>query len=137
MSVSITSDIWHQHLGHASDGKLHHIKSLKGFSRSNNLCDPCIRAKQTRLSFPTSTIKTSRSFELIHCDIWGVYRCDSISDARYFLSIVDDFTRGVWVYLMKNKSEVPQLLIQFCKMVDTQFEQKVKRARADNGVEFK
>ncbi|CAH9129521.1 unnamed protein product [Cuscuta epithymum] len=136
MSVSITPDVWHQRLGHASDGKIHHISSLKGFQRSNNFCDPCIRAKQTRLPFPTSAIKTTHCFELIHCDIWGGYRCDSISGARYFLSIVDDFTRGVWVYLMKNKSEVSQLLIQFCNMVSTQFEQKVKRIRTDNGVEF-
>ncbi|CAH9133803.1 unnamed protein product, partial [Cuscuta epithymum] len=136
MSVSISSDIWHQRLGHASDGKLHHINSLKGFRRSDNFCDPCIRAKQTRLPFPTSSIKTTRCFELIHCDIWGGYRCDSLSGARYFLSIVDDFTRGVWVYLMKNKSEVSQFLIQFCNMVETQFEQKVKRIRADNGLEF-
>ncbi|CAH9141419.1 unnamed protein product [Cuscuta epithymum] len=137
MSVSITPDLWHQRLGHASDGKLHHISSLKGFRRSNNFCDPCIRAKQTRLPFPTSSIKTTRCFELIHCDIWGGYRCDSISGARYFLSIVDDFTRGVWVYLMKNKSEVSQFIMHFCNMIETQFEQKVKRIRADNGVEFK
>ncbi|CAH9112219.1 unnamed protein product [Cuscuta epithymum] len=136
MSVSITSDLWHQRLGHASDGKIHHISSLKGFQRNDNFCDPCIRAKQTRLPFPKGGIKTTRCFELIHCDIWGPYRCDSISGARYFLSIVDDYTRGVWVYLMKNKSEVPQLLIHFCNMVNTQFEQKVKRIRADNGVEF-
>ncbi|CAH9137190.1 unnamed protein product [Cuscuta epithymum] len=83
MSVSISSDIWHQRLGHASDGKLHHINSLKGFRRSDNFCDPCIRAKQTRLPFPTSSIKTTRCFELIHCDIWGGYRCDSLSGARW------------------------------------------------------
>ncbi|CAH9085646.1 unnamed protein product [Cuscuta epithymum] len=136
LSVSITSDLWHQRLGHASDGKLHHISSLKGFQQSSNFCDPCLRAKQTRLPFPTSTIKTTRCFELIHCDIWGGYRSDSLSGARYFLSIVDDFTRGVWVYLMKNKSEVSQFLIKFCNMVYTQFEQRVKRIRADNGVEF-
>ncbi|CAH9128545.1 unnamed protein product [Cuscuta epithymum] len=65
MSVSITSDLWHQRLGHASDGKLQHINYLKGFQRSGNFCDPCVRAKQTRLSFPTSKIKTARSFELI------------------------------------------------------------------------
>ncbi|CAH9074692.1 unnamed protein product, partial [Cuscuta europaea] len=79
MSVSINSDLWHQRLGHASDGRLHHITSLKGFRESSKFCDPCIRAKQTRLSFPTSTIKTTRCFELIHCDIWGGYRCDTIS----------------------------------------------------------
>ncbi|CAH9134708.1 unnamed protein product, partial [Cuscuta epithymum] len=82
MSVSVTSELWHQRLGHASDGKLHHISFLKGFRRSDNFCDPCIRAKQTRLPFSSSSIKTTRCFELIHCDIWGGYRCDSIFGAR-------------------------------------------------------
>ncbi|CAH9113207.1 unnamed protein product, partial [Cuscuta epithymum] len=137
MSVASSSDLWHQRLGHASDGKLQHITSIKDFRRNNNFCDPCLRAKQTRLPFPESTSKTTHCFELIHCDIWGGYRCDSTSGARYFLSIVDDFTRGVWVYLMKNKSEVCQNLIHFCNMVENQFGQRVKRVRSDNGVEFK
>ncbi|CAH9133273.1 unnamed protein product [Cuscuta epithymum] len=37
---------------------------------------------------------------------------------------------------MKNKSEVCQHLIQFCNMVETQFEKRVKRIRSDNGLEF-
>ncbi|CAH9128381.1 unnamed protein product [Cuscuta epithymum] len=136
MPATICSDLWHRRLGHASDAKLQHITFLKGFQRNGNSCDPCLRAKQTRLSIPKSTSKTTCCFELIHCDIWGAYRSDSSSGARYFLSIVDDFTRGVWVYLMKNKSEVSQKLIKFCNMVETQFEKRVKRIRTDNGVEF-
>ncbi|CAH9142335.1 unnamed protein product, partial [Cuscuta epithymum] len=115
MSVSINLDLWDQRLGHASDQRLHNIASLQGSKRFNNFCDSCIRAKQTRLPFPVSIIKTTCCFELIHCDIWGGYKCDSITGARYFLTIVDDFTRAVWVYLIKNKSEVPQVLIQFFK----------------------
>ncbi|CAH9085144.1 unnamed protein product [Cuscuta europaea] len=136
MAVSVNLDLWHQRLGHASDNRLHHIASLQRLERTNNFCDSCVRAKQTRLPFPVSTIKTNRCFELLHCDIWGGYTCESITGARYFLTIVDDFTRGVWVYLMKNKSEVPQILIQFFEMVHTQFEQRAKRIRADNGAEF-
>ncbi|CAH9110065.1 unnamed protein product [Cuscuta epithymum] len=136
MSAVLNTDLWHQRLGHASDGKLQYITFLKGFRNNSNFCDPCLRAKQTRLSFPKSTSKTTWCFELIHCDIWGGYRCDSTSRARYFLSIVDDFTRGVWVYLMKNKSEVGQKLIQFCNMIENQFDKRVKCIRSDNGMEF-
>ncbi|CAH9096007.1 unnamed protein product, partial [Cuscuta epithymum] len=136
MGATLDSDLWHRRLGHASNGKIQHISFLKGLQQCNSFCDPCLRAKQTRLPFPKSTSKTTCCFELIHCDIWGSYRCDSTSGARYFLSIVDDFSRGVWVYLMKNKSEVCQKLIQFCNMVETQFEKRVKRIRSDNGMEF-
>jgi len=49
---------------------------------------------------------------------------------------VDDATRGVWVYLMKEKSEASQLVRDFCAMVNTQFETKVKIIRSDNESEF-
>ena len=65
----------------------------------------CLRAKQTRASFPVSENKAMNRFDLIHCDIWGAYRTKSFCGAQYFLTIVDDATRGVWVYLMKARSE--------------------------------
>jgi hypothetical protein len=36
-----------------------------------------------------------------------------------FFTIVDDYSRAVWVYLMVEKKEIADLLIQFCKMVAT------------------
>jgi len=44
-------------------------------------------------------------FKLIHCDIWGPYRVKASSGANYFLTIDDD-SRVMWVYLMKEKDEV-------------------------------
>lgn len=54
----------------------------------------------------------------------------------YFLTIVDDFSRGVWVYLKAEKSEVSHKIKQFCSMVLTQFGKRVKVLRSDNGTEF-
>ncbi|CAL1359264.1 unnamed protein product [Linum trigynum] len=81
-------------------------------------------------------IKTTTRFELIQVDIWGGYKIASLSGAHYFLTIVDDFTRGVWVYLLRYKSEVKRYLLQFCNMVRSQFNCTVKRIQADNGYEF-
>lgn len=58
-----------------------------------HVCDICPLAKQTRLSFPLSSIKTTAPFDLIHYDIWGSHKTHTHSGARYFLTIVDDFTR--------------------------------------------
>lgn len=52
------------------------------------------------------------------------------------LSIVDDFSRGVWVYSMKHKSEVERCLQSFICMVEKQFGTKIIRLRTDNGLEF-
>ena len=95
-----------------------------------------LRAKQTRMSFPISENKALNCFDLIHCDIWGPYHVKSFCGAHYFLSIVDDASRGVWIYLMKEKSEASQLLRDFCTMAKTQFGAQVKIVRSDNGMEF-
>ena len=102
----------------------------------NKACETCIQAKQTRCSFPLSNNKTTDTFEMIHCDIWGPYRVPSHSGARYFLTIVDDFSRGTWIYLMNAKSETLTKLRYFLAMVDRQFGKKVRTIRSDNGSEF-
>lgn len=58
-------------------------------------CDSCIREKQTKLPFPLSSIKTTSCFGSINCDIWGRYTTASNTRAHYFISTVDDFSRGV------------------------------------------
>jgi len=40
--------------------------------------------------------------------------------------LVDDASRGVWLYLMKEKSEVGTLLKEFVSMAQTQFDKQVK-----------
>ena len=54
----------------------------------------------------------------------------------FFLTIVDDFTRCTWVYLLKHKSKTQVYLSQFATMVSTQFNCKIKTIRSDNGTEF-
>lgn len=53
-----------------------------------------------------------------------------------FLTIVDDYSRVVWVFLLKHKNDVTWYLIDFHKWVKTQFENCIKRLRCDNGGEF-
>ncbi|CAN0917715.1 Retrovirus-related Pol polyprotein from transposon RE2 [Linum grandiflorum] len=132
------SDIWHQRLGHPSFEKLHALLIRDSIDSCHKVdhCDVCVRAKQTRLPFQSSSIKTSDGFELFHYDIWGAYRTPSLTSARYLLTIVDDYSRAVWVYLLKHKSEVGSILPTICTMIRTQFGHAARRIRADNGFEF-
>ena len=131
--------IWHQRLGHPSLGSLTALSVGCGFPLNKNLfdcCDICHRAKQTRSRFPLSESKAHRPFALIHCDLWGYYRPPSLSKCHYFLCIVDDYSRAIWVYLLKDKTEVYDKLVGFCSMINTQFDLKVQKVRSDNGKEF-
>ncbi|KAJ4747387.1 Retroelement pol polyprotein-like [Rhynchospora pubera] len=129
-------DLWHQRMGHPSRQITLLLAGFDNNNDSKDVCEICMRAKQTRDIFPDSLNKAAHSFDLIHCDIWGPYRVGSHCGAHYFLTIVDDHTRAVWVYLMAEKSETSHLLKSFCKMVQTQFGVTVKCIRSDNGLEF-
>ena len=56
--------------------------------------------------------------------------------ARYFLTIVDDYSRAVWLYLMIDKTEVFRMFMSFVAMVDRQFSQTIKVVQSHNGIEF-
>ena len=66
----------------------------------------------------------------------GPYRTISSCGASYFLTIVDDFSRAVWIYLLADKKEVSIMLKRFLAMVERQFAQQVKIFRSDNGTKF-
>ncbi|KAL9226203.1 hypothetical protein vseg_002041 [Gypsophila vaccaria] len=132
-------EFWHCRLGHPSRrvvNLLPFIDNNKSSKHDTSLCDVCLRAKQTRDKFIISENKAKSIFELIHCDLWGDYRVTSSCGSRYFLTILDDFSRSVWVYLVKAKSEVTQLLQNFVVMAKRQFDAAVKIIRTDNGTEF-
>ena len=136
--VSSDQALWHQRLGHPSFSVLSSLPVLTSSSLSvgSRSCDVCFRAKQTREVFPVSTNKSIECFSLIHCDVWGPYRVPSSCGAVYFLTIVDDFSRAVWTYLLLAKSEVRTVLTNFLVYTEKQFGKSVKVLRSDNGTEF-
>ncbi|XP_010259176.1 PREDICTED: uncharacterized protein LOC104598693 [Nelumbo nucifera] len=128
--------LWHNKLGHASLQQLS-LSLGDGFSTPiKHACDACERDKHCRNPFPLSSFRATTPFALIHCDIWGAYHVLSLSGARYFLTIVDDFSHYTWIYLTKNKFETYQLLVSFYHMVRTQSNGEIKAVRSDNGKEF-
>lgn len=75
-------------------------------------------------------------FGLIHCNLWGPYSTPSSCDAVYFLTTEDDFSRVIWVYLLRDKTEVQKAFTSFYVMVERQFETHVKIVRTNNGMEL-
>jgi len=83
-----------------------------------------------------SSSRANKAFKLLHVDIWGPYRVSTYDGYKLFLSIVDDYTRATWIFLMINKSSAFHLLESFIAFVDTQFYAQVKIIMPDNGPEF-
>ncbi|GJQ96271.1 putative RNA-directed DNA polymerase [Tanacetum coccineum] len=101
---------WWGLVGHPADQVLHVLKDKFGIKDlETSPCDMCHKAKQTREPFPISDHKTSFLGQLVHLDVWGPYRVKSREGLKYFLTIVDDFSRAVWVLpfaVLSGKNEV-------------------------------
>ncbi|GJS73677.1 retrovirus-related pol polyprotein from transposon TNT 1-94 [Tanacetum coccineum] len=128
--------LWHHRLGHVSDVKMNQIHEISVSKSSHDNCLSCPMTKFTKLPYSISESHSSNVFELIHIDIWGSYKVSTHGKFRYFLTIVDDCSRGTWIYLLEQKSDSFEALKSFIKFVTTQFDKQIKIVRSDNALEF-
>ena len=105
--------LWHQRLGHAPESKLKHIDSISASGKCKEVCLTCPMAKFAKLPYDISSSCASNCFDLVHIDIWGAYRVPARGKFRYFLTIVDDHSRAIWVYLLQYKSQAFAVLQNF------------------------
>ncbi|GKB04819.1 ribonuclease H-like domain-containing protein, partial [Tanacetum coccineum] len=97
----------HCSLGHPEDPVLNVLKDSLNIDKKDNTicCEICQRAKQTKEHFSLIDHKSKSLGDLVHLDLWGPYKVTSSKGFRFFLIVVDDYTRAVWVYLIKSKDE--------------------------------
>jgi len=129
-------DVLHARLGQTSFSKMQHIPSCKPLLSKSFSCDTCVMAKLHELPFNKSYISTTHPFQLAHMDLWGPYRIISVTGAKYFLTIVDDFTRNTWTQMLHDKSQTISTVKDFYATIETQFTAKILTVRSDNGIEF-
>lgn len=128
-------DLWHSRLGHPSKSRFNFmIRNSPNINANKEfVCEICPRAKQSRLPFSQRTSCSTHCFELIHVDIWGSFSIPSKNGSHYFLTIVDDYSRCTWIYLMMHKSETFTMLVHFFNQIHHQFNTKIDQLNSSNG----
>ncbi|GAB2287662.1 hypothetical protein Dimus_037947 [Dionaea muscipula] len=135
-----SAEKWHLRLGHMSQQGLKALgnQGILNYNTTpmSDFCETCILGKQTRLTFHKGTHLAKECLEYVHADLWGPSRVVTPGGNRYFLSIVDDFSRSVWVYLLKSKDQTLDKFKDWKNLVENQMNKRVKILRTDNGLEF-
>ncbi|GFU61686.1 copia protein [Trichonephila clavipes] len=137
-------EIWHQRFCHVNNNylvKTSKNDSVKGLPRltdnGKTHCIPCKLAKSKRISFKkTGAVRSKRPLELLHMDLCGPMPTESQGGNKYFLSIIDDYSRKVTVFPIRNKSDVFHTFIRFQKRAERFLSKKVIAVRTDGGLEF-
>nr|GMD06049.1 Retrovirus-related Pol polyprotein from transposon TNT 1-94 [Ipomoea batatas] len=133
------SDLWHLRYGHL------HLNGLKllskkqmvlGLPNINTLefCEGCVLGKHRKKPFSVGkSWRASECLELVHADLCGPMKTESLNGSRYFLLFTDDYTRMSWVYFLTLKSEALDMFKKFKTFVEKQSGFSIKKLRTDNG----
>ena len=114
-------------MGHASYKQLSIVSkndAILGMPKlnmeTNAVCGPCQLGKQTKAQHhATLTIAMARPLELLHVDLMGPTRTESLGGKKYIMVVVDNFTRFTWIIMLQSKSKALITLshyIKGCKM---------------------
>src|SRR5262249_28228115 len=115
----VTSQIWYHRLGHPSHDI--QLSILACISVSNkpcsSLCNACQMGKSHKLPFSSSTSMSQSPLALVHCDIWGPTPVLSVSQFKYYVLFIDDYSWYAWLYPMRLKSEFLSIFVAFKALV--------------------
>ena len=134
--ASTNTSLWHHKLGHMSEKGMKMLLSREKLpelkSNDFDMCESNILGKQKNVN---RTPKVEK-LELVHTDLWGPSPVASFRGSRYYITFIDDSSKKVWVYFLKNKSDVFETFKKQKAIVETETGLKIKCLRSDNGGEY-
>lgn len=150
-TVCATSDntqpmerLWHRRVGHLSQNVLQKSSPIvTGLPKGlNNLKDPichsCASGKSIRQPRRTCiTSNSMRPLERVFTDIVGPIEPLSLSRARYYITLIDDFSGYSMVKFILRKSQAAEALPEMIKELSSLYEGTIKRLSIMNRAHVK
>ncbi|CAI7768603.1 unnamed protein product [Closterium sp. NIES-53] len=145
--------LWHHRLGHPSLPRLRGMASrvlVSGLPRSlpplppgpAPTCIPCVEGRQRAAPHSSEFPPTEAPLQTLHMDVWGPARVRGQGHERYFLLVVDDYSRYTTVFPLCSKGEVTEVLIDWIRPTRLRLRESfgshfpVLRLHSDRGGEF-
>nr|GEW38384.1 hypothetical protein [Tanacetum cinerariifolium] len=140
----IKSWLWHRRLSHLNFGAINHLARhslVRGLSKhkfeKDHLCSACAMGKSTKKTHkPKSKDTNQEKLYLLHMDLCGPMRVESVNRKKYILIIMDDYSRFTWVKFLRSNDETPDFIIKSLKMIQVRLKVPVRCIRTDNRTEF-
>jgi hypothetical protein len=151
-STSLTSaELWHQRLCHrsydhlrllVSSGVVRGLESLKvppKGSEHDTRCGGCAEGKAHRQSFGQRLDVTREAQHIlarVSADVAGPIAIESLTGARYFLVLLDEWSQFGAVFFLAHKSEAAEHITRWCRQARTRQNREVVVFHSDGGGEF-
>ncbi|CAI7846377.1 unnamed protein product, partial [Closterium sp. NIES-53] len=105
-------------------------------------CLPCVKGRQRAAPHSSSFPPTTAPLQTLHMDVWGPAHITGQGHGRYFVLVVNDYTRYTTVFPLRSKGEVPDVLIPWIRAVRLQLNERFRQdllvlcLHSDRGGEF-
>ena len=145
-SVSWTN--WHRQLAHLSIDDIKKLPAMATGIDSTNatrlesteshprICESYAIGKQHRQPVCIPRERATKVGEIVHTDIAGGGKLpQTLGGARYVLSIIDDYSNFMTVYLLKRKSQAEEVLKDYVLIMKNKGTPMLK-LRSDNSREY-
>ncbi|CAI5959594.1 unnamed protein product [Closterium sp. NIES-65] len=145
--------LWHHRLGHPSLPRLWGMASrvlVSGLPQSlpplpsgpGPSCVPCVEGRLRAAPHSSQFPPTEAPLQTLHMDVWGPAPVRGQGHERYFLLVVDDYSRYTSVFPLRSKGAVTEVLIDWIREARLQLRRSfgsdfpVLRLHSDRGGEF-
>jgi transposase InsO family protein len=113
------------------------VQGMSSFDHVEQFCDVCMLMKQKRLPFPQqSSFRAKEWFKLVHGDLCSPVTPATPGGRRYFLLLVDDLSRYMWVVVLGSKGEAANAIRRAQAAAEAECGHKLRVLRTNNGGEF-
>ncbi|GJX43646.1 retrovirus-related pol polyprotein from transposon TNT 1-94 [Tanacetum coccineum] len=131
--------LWHRCLSHLNFDTINFLSKndiVIGLPKlkfvKDHLCSSYELEKAKRKSLKTKTTPSlKRRLQLLHMDLCGPMRVESINGKKYVMVIVDDYSRYTWTHFLRSKDETPEVLIDFLRLVQRGLHAQVQTVQTD------
>jgi hypothetical protein len=90
------------------------VRGLPVVDHVEQVCEDCVLTKQKRTTFPRAAkYRAQEQLELVHGDLCGPVSPPTPSGNAYFLLLVDDMSRYMWLTLLRSKADAPAVIMTF------------------------
>jgi transposase InsO family protein len=134
---------WHARFGHLHFRALHDlgakgmVQGMPVVDHLDQFCDGCALGKMHRTPFPrASAYRAQGVLDLVHGDLCGPITPATTSGNKYFLLIVDDFSRYMWLEVLRSKDEAFRYFKKIKALAESDRGVRLRAFRTDRGGEF-
>jgi hypothetical protein len=135
------NELWHRRYTHINYQALPFLrKMVEGIpelkSTHEGICKGCALGKNIKKPFPSNNNRSKKILDLIHSYVFGPMPVRSLGGSLYYVIFIDDYSKKMWLYLLKSKDEVFNKFQEFKAEIENLTNKKIKTLRTDNRGEY-